>query len=67
MVDLRVTMNERLVGFRTSHPKMCLWYVDYFELKAVLASGARESSCPPFNYLGELELGAWWVIRDYQR
>lgn len=31
------------------------WHVDYFELKAMLASGSRETSAPPFNYLKERE------------
>lgn len=40
------------------------WYRDYFELKAVLAEGSRETSVPLFNYLEELELGSL-PIKDY--
>ena len=39
-------------------PQDCLRYKGRFELKATLASGSRESSAPPCNYLEELELGA---------
>lgn len=40
------------------------WYTDDFELRAVLASGSRETFVPPFNYLEELELEAL-LLRAY--
>lgn len=43
------------------------WYANYFELRAVLASGSRERSDPPFNYLKELEVRTLPIRRDYQR
>lgn len=34
------------------------WFADYFELKAILALGSRETSATLFTYLEEPELGA---------
>lgn len=42
-------------------------YADYFELKAILASGSRENFAPPLNYLEKLKLGTLPIIKDYQR
>ena len=41
-------------------------YADYFELKAILASGSRESSPFSLNYLKDFELEAV-PMRDDQR
>lgn len=40
-----------------SSPAQLLWSVDCSALRAILASGQRETSAPPFNY-PEGELGA---------
>lgn len=46
---------------------MPVWYVDCFELRAILATGSRENSPPAhFNCLEEFELGVL-PIRDHQR
>lgn len=51
------------VGFQNEPPQdMPHWYSDYFEPKATLASDLRETSAPPFNYLGELELRDFPII-----
>lgn len=41
------------------------WYIDYFELKAILVSGSRKMSVPLINCL-EFEWRALF-IRVYQR
>lgn len=39
-----------IVGVQNELPQdMLLWYVDYFELKATLAIGSRETSTPPIT------------------
>lgn len=55
------------VGVQNKPPKdVPQWYADYFELKAILALGSRETSALPFNYLEELLLGVLPIIKNYQ-
>lgn len=44
-------------------PNVLLWDVGCFEMRAVLASGSRETSESPLNYLEEIELGALPIIK----
>ena len=56
------------VGVRKKLPQdVPQWYTDYFELKAMLASGSRETSALPLNYLEGLESEVVPRIRDYHR
>lgn len=57
---------EPVGGSERAPQDVLLWYADYLELKAVLASGSREAPAPSFSHLG-LESGAFLPIRDDQR
>lgn len=48
---LRGDDTERHVGVQNAPPQnVPQWYTDYFELKAILASGSGEMSvCPPLT------------------